>query len=110
MVGNKLSEMMAFLSVNNNEVLCSPCAELAAAEAEVRRQRDRERIRQQMELPTLQTQQANVYQPAIYDQEGMTSLRNRPVNDPGSTLATTSHSLLPRRANTQRDHQVSRQR
>jgi len=50
MVGQKLSEMLSFISTSPEAVLCTACTEEAAAEAENRRLEQRERIRQQMEL------------------------------------------------------------
>jgi len=106
MVGNKLSEMMAFLSVNNSQVLCTPCSELAITEAEERRRQERERVRQQMELSMGgQSQQiyyqANSSQPAVYDEEGISSLRTRPEVSTVGASASGSGSW-PRRGNTQR--------
>jgi len=49
MVGNKLSEMMAFISASPEVVLCSECTAKAEAEAEERRLRLRDKVRRQME-------------------------------------------------------------
>ena len=50
-VGKKLSEMMAFISASPDVVLCTACTAKAASEEQERRNRQRERIMQQMELP-----------------------------------------------------------
>jgi len=103
MVGHKLSEMMAFLSINNSQVLCTPCAALAASEAEDRRLREKNRIRQQLEPIASQAAQFSSEEPAIYDDEGITSLRVRQEDQTEST----GNGSLPRRANTQRARTVS---
>ena len=64
MVGNKLSEMMAFISASPEEVLCSECTAKAEAEAEARRLRLREKVRRQMELKPSATEISE--QPASY--------------------------------------------
>src|ERR1700737_2535511 len=64
MVGNKLSEMMAFLSASPELVRCTSCTEKAVAAAEAHRQRERDRIRQQMELKPSSEPHA---QPAMYE-------------------------------------------
>lgn len=64
MVGHKLSEMMAFISASPDVVLCSACTAKAASEAQSRRNRQRERIMQQMELRP--TAPVDSDQPALY--------------------------------------------
>ena len=66
MVGNKLSEMLAFISASPEVVLCSECTAKADAEAEERRLRLRDKVRRQME-PTPFAPTASE-QPALYPQ------------------------------------------
>jgi hypothetical protein len=79
MVGTKLSEMISFISASPNSVLCSDCVEQAAAEAECRRLKQRERIRQQMELTpsTPITAPGVSEQPATYSPAGTQRKLNR---------------------------------
>jgi hypothetical protein len=93
MVGTKLSEMIACLSASPEVVLCPRCVELAAQEAKDRRLRDRERVRQEMELPP--TQMSASEEPATYQNGGSTQNGGNDRTD----------GILPRRANTQRHRQ-----
>jgi len=69
MVGNKLSEMMAFISASPDVVLCTACTEKAASEAENRRNRQRELLMKQMELrPSAAPTNPDPEQPALYVQ------------------------------------------
>lgn len=86
MVGNKLSEMLSFLSASPDIVLCSKCTADVAAEAENRRRRQRERIRQQMEINPTTTGPLASTEPATYWPEGSTAKGTRseprPTRDP----------------------------
>lgn len=67
MLGQKLSEMMSFISASPEVVLCSTCAAQAAAEAENRRLQHRDRLIQQLEIrPTASTPTSTSEQPATY--------------------------------------------
>jgi len=86
MVGNKLSEMLSFLSASPDTVLCSKCTADVAAEAENRRLRQRERIRQQMEIPSMTSGPLSSTEPATYFQESSnvtgTKSETRAARDP----------------------------
>jgi hypothetical protein len=98
MVGKKVSEMMDFLRVTDTQVLCTPCSEEIASEASNRRQLDRDRIRRQMQPSGSQAPpQTDVENPAIYDEEQISSLR--PHRDNKSRDRT--FGSWPRRSNTQ---------
>ena len=100
MVGNKLSEMLSFLSASPDIVLCSKCTADVAAEAENRRLQQRERIRQQMALPSTTSAPLVSTEPATYMSEtaNVNDTRNstRAARDPEYTRS------LPNRSSTNR--------
>jgi len=101
MVGNKLSEMLSFLSASPDIVLCSKCTADIAAEAENRRLRQRDRIRQQMEIGSSTSGPVTSTEPATYipDSSNTRGTRSdtRTARDPESSRS------LPKRSNTNRE-------
>jgi hypothetical protein len=101
MVGNKLSEMMAFISASPEVVLCSECTAKAEAEAEERRLRLRDKVRRQMEPKP--SAPAILEQPASYPQSNGQNklLRAR------SKKEVDKDGLTPRRAVSTREQVTS---
>ena len=100
MVGNKLSEMIAFISASPGVILCTACTEKVALEEQNRRQRKRERIMQQMELRPTAPADPDPEQPAIYPQARLQrkETKTRAERDEVETIRP-----IPRRAFSQRE-------
>jgi hypothetical protein len=102
MVGNKLSEMIAFISASPDVILCSACTEKATAEEQNRRQRKREQIMQQMELrPTVLVDPEPEPEPAaMYPQ---TRLKRKETKARAEREQVETLRPIPRRAFSQRE-------
>jgi hypothetical protein len=104
MVGNKLSEMMAFISASPEVVLCSECTAKAEAEAEERRLRLRDKVRRQMEpkpsAPTI------LEQPASYPQSNGQRKESKLLRA-RSKKEVDGNGLTPRRAVSTREQVTS---
>jgi hypothetical protein len=101
MVGNKLSEMFSFLSASPDIVLCSKCTADVAAETENRRLRQRDRLRQQMELPPRTDGPVTSTEPATYMSERGNTNGTR--SDTRATRDAEYSRSLPNRSNTHRE-------
>ena len=99
MVGNKLSEMIAFISASPDVILCSACTEKAAVEEQNRRHRKREQIMHQMELRPAVPADPDPEQPAIYPQ---TRLQRKETKVRAEREVETIRPI-PRRAFSQRE-------
>jgi len=100
MVGQKLSEMIAFISASPDIILCSACTEKAAVEAQNRRNRRRDRILQQMELRPTAPADPDPEQPAIYPQ---TRLQRRETKARHEREEVETIRPIPRRAFSKRE-------
>jgi uncharacterized Zn finger protein (UPF0148 family) len=101
MVGNKLSEMFSFLSASPDIVLCSKCTADVAAEAEDRRQQQRNRIRQQMEIAPTTSGPLPSTEPATYLSESSTAKGSR--SDTRKARDAEYSRSLPNRSTTHRE-------
>jgi hypothetical protein len=106
MVGNKLSEMLSFLSASPDIVLCSKCTADAAAEAQNRRQRQRDRIRQQMEVGPSTSGRVTSTEPATYMPDH--SSTSGPRSDTRAARDPEYSRSLPNRSNTNREQFYAR--
>jgi len=100
MVGTKLSEIMAFMSTAPDVVLCTDCQEKHASAETTRKQLQRNRVLQQMSLPS--PPQQNVEEPARYP---LTLERRHPSSQAAQEEKATK-KWLPRRAVSHRERDI----